>query len=502
MGKSKTGPSTIRGECPLLFCILTISSLGFSTLQIIRNDFTASRFVLVFILTCFLFLIGCGGGETSQPPQPPSQEPVVQEQSQPPQPPSQEPVVQEQSQPPQPPSQEPVVQEQSQPPQPPNQRPVAQGQSLRTQANQNIDITLSGTDSDGSITGFSITEQLANGTLSGTPPNLVYIPENDFDGNDQFQFTVIDNDGAVSDPVTVSIVVVGIIKVSVVDGEGFDVGQHGGRIVETFWQYTDTDTASLVKSSNNKLHSIFTDLDSEITKEIDDVEIGGINTRGFIYHLEVIGDHGIFWTASDSFPSSYENSFFDDQHQRYFSERSKAVAEWISDRNVLYIASIENTTLGPLKNPSDPLDRSRDMIYCDEDDDLCGELDDYIAYTRVGIENTIFVGAIQGCNPTCVGTGSIREDGVFADNTVYTYANSTSHAVAVVAAIAANIAEELQSELGRIPTSTEIKDALFEEVVETDMKYDKAFSSSGSVILEDRSNIKVIGEIPSVFPGS
>ncbi len=107
----------------------------------------------VFILTCFLFLIGCGGGETSQPPQPPSQEPVVQEQSQ--------------------------------SPQPPNQRPVAQGQSLRTQANQNIDITLSGTDSDGSITGFSITEQLANGTLSGTPPNLVYIPENDFDGNDQ-----------------------------------------------------------------------------------------------------------------------------------------------------------------------------------------------------------------------------------------------------------------------------------------------------------------------------
>ena len=132
-------------------------------------------------------------GETSQPPQPPSQEPVVQEPNQTPQPPSQEPVVQEQSQPPQPPSQEPVVQK-------PNQRPAAQGQSLRTNANQSIDITLSGTDSDGSITGFSITEQPANGTLSGTPPNLVYIPENDFGGNDQFQFTVIDNDGAVSDP--------------------------------------------------------------------------------------------------------------------------------------------------------------------------------------------------------------------------------------------------------------------------------------------------------------
>ena len=91
---------------------------------------------------------------------------------------------------------------------------------------------------------------------------------------------------------------------------------------------------------------------------------------------------------------------------------------------------------------------------------------------------------------------------MFADNTVYTYSNSTSHAVAVVAAIAANIAAELQSELGRMPTSTEIKDALFEEVVETNMKYDKAFSSSGSIILEDRSNIKVLGEIPSVFPGS
>ena len=76
---------------------------------------------------------------------------------------------------------------------------------------------------------------------------------------------------------------------SVVDGGGFDVGQHGGRIVETFWQYTDTDTVSLVKSSNDKLHSIFTDPDSEITKEIDGVKIGGINTRASSTTLRWLG---------------------------------------------------------------------------------------------------------------------------------------------------------------------------------------------------------------------
>lgn len=431
-------------------------------MQVIQYFRTTRRSVQVLALICFLFLIGCGGGESSQSP------------------------------PPSPPS----------PPPPPNQKPVALQQTLLTPTNQDLNIALSGTDSDGNITDFSITEQPANGTLTGTPPNLSYIPDNDFSGKDQFQFTVTDNDGAVSDPAKVRITVIKRgVKVSVVDAVGFDVDQHGHRIAETFEQYTDK--ASLVKNSGEDLWKIFSNPASQITKEIDGVEIAGINIQAFVYHVEVIGDEGIFWTASDSTPAITDLLFFDDQHNREFTYAAEAVAELISDRNVLYISSIENTTVENL-NPSDPNDHSSDPVYCDDFHDhiLCGELDDYIAHTKVGIENTIFAGAIKGCDPTCIGAGAIREDGVFADDTVYAYAKSTSHAVAVVAAIATNIASELESELGRIPTAAEIKDALFEEAVETDIKYEAGASSRlGTVLLENRK-IKIIGKRPSVLPGS
>ena len=434
-------------------------------MQVIQYFGTTRRSVQVLALICFLFLIGCGGGESSQPP-PPS--------------------------PPSPP-----------PPPPPNQKPVALQQILLTLTNQDLNIALSGTDSDGNITDFSITQQPANGTLTGTPPNLSYIPDNDFSGKDQFRFTVTDNDGAVSDPAKVRITVIKRgVKVSVVDAIGFDVDQHGHRIAKTFEQYTDK--ASLVKNSDEDLWKIFSNPASQITKEIDGVKIIGVNIQAFVYHVEVIGDEGIFWTASDSTPAITDLLFFDDQYNREFTYAAEAVAELISDRNILYISSIENSTVGELKNPSDPNDHSRDSVYCDDRNDsyiLCGELDDYIAHTKVGIENTIFAGAVSGCNPNCRGAGAIREDGVFADDTVYAYAQSTSHAVAVVAAIATNIASELESELGRIPTAAEIKEALFEEAVETNIKYEAGSSRHGTILLENRK-VKIIGKRPSVLPGS
>src|SRR5262249_17280888 len=68
-------------------------------------------------------------------------------------------------------------------------------------------ITLSTTDPNGDPLTFNVTNP-ANGTLSGSGPNLVYSPNPGFSGTDSFQFNVIDTaTGLASDTATVTITV-------------------------------------------------------------------------------------------------------------------------------------------------------------------------------------------------------------------------------------------------------------------------------------------------------
>ncbi len=89
----------------------------------------------------------------------------------------------------------------------PNQAPVANAQSVTLDENASTSITLSASDSDGSIDSFSIASNPQNGSLSGTGATRTYTPNADFSGSDSFTFTARDNDGAVSAPATVSITV-------------------------------------------------------------------------------------------------------------------------------------------------------------------------------------------------------------------------------------------------------------------------------------------------------
>jgi hypothetical protein len=68
-------------------------------------------------------------------------------------------------------------------------------------------ISLSGSDSDGTIAGYAVTAQPTNGTLSGTGSTRTYTPKPGFTGRDSFAFTVTDNAGGVSAPAAVSITV-------------------------------------------------------------------------------------------------------------------------------------------------------------------------------------------------------------------------------------------------------------------------------------------------------
>lgn len=88
-------------------------------------------------------------------------------------------------------------------------RPVATNQPVNAAANQAKAITLTGSDPQGSNLFYSVVSGPAHGSLSGTPPSIVYTPALNFVGNDQFTFKV--NDGEFdSPPATVAIQVLAV----------------------------------------------------------------------------------------------------------------------------------------------------------------------------------------------------------------------------------------------------------------------------------------------------
>ncbi|MEO7100167.1 MAG: Ig-like domain-containing protein [Luteolibacter sp.] len=93
-----------------------------------------------------------------------------------------------------------------------NQAPTATAQSVTTAEDTPLEIMLSGSDPEDSSLSFSISSSPAHGQLTGSPPNLTYLPDADFNGSDQFTFLV--NDGAAnSTTATVSISVTPVAEV-------------------------------------------------------------------------------------------------------------------------------------------------------------------------------------------------------------------------------------------------------------------------------------------------
>jgi len=74
-----------------------------------------------------------------------------------------------------------------------NLPPVANAQAVVTDQDTAAGITLTGSDPEGAAITFTVTGGPANGTLSGTAPNLTYTPNAGFQGADSFSF--VTNDG-------------------------------------------------------------------------------------------------------------------------------------------------------------------------------------------------------------------------------------------------------------------------------------------------------------------
>ena len=85
-----------------------------------------------------------------------------------------------------------------------NRAPVANPQTVSATSGVALPITLTGTDPDGDLLTFQVTDLPDHGTLTGTAPALSYTSTSGYVGSDSFQFTV--SDGTLtSAPATVSI---------------------------------------------------------------------------------------------------------------------------------------------------------------------------------------------------------------------------------------------------------------------------------------------------------
>ncbi len=87
-----------------------------------------------------------------------------------------------------------------------NKAPVASALAITTNQGQSSSLTLAGSDPDGDSISYTIVAAPAKGTLSGTAPNLTYVPAAGYSGSDSFTYKV--SDGSLSSAIaTVSITI-------------------------------------------------------------------------------------------------------------------------------------------------------------------------------------------------------------------------------------------------------------------------------------------------------
>jgi sugar lactone lactonase YvrE len=70
--------------------------------------------------------------------------------------------------------------------------PIAEPQNVTVDEDNSLNIKLTGRDPDGDSLTFKVTEFPRNGQLKGNPPNLVYMPTQDYFGVDSFKFIAYD----------------------------------------------------------------------------------------------------------------------------------------------------------------------------------------------------------------------------------------------------------------------------------------------------------------------
>ena len=126
-----------------------------------------------------------------------------------------------------------------------NDPPVANSLIFSTDEDNPKAITLAGSDEENSPLSFTVLNPPGNGTLSGTAPNLVFVPRPNLNGSDSFTFAV--NDGTSdSAPATVGITINSINDAPAAVGQSVVTDQNAPKTISL--SGSDTENSSLTFS--------------------------------------------------------------------------------------------------------------------------------------------------------------------------------------------------------------------------------------------------------------
>lgn len=126
-----------------------------------------------------------------------------------------------------------------------NDAPVASPLSRSLNEDTATTITLAGSDVDGDPLTFAVATPPQHGTLSGTPPQLIYTPAANYNGSDSFTFTASDG-SLTSAPATVSITILAVNDPPV--PQNATVTTDEDTPVTVTLQATDVDSSTLTFS--------------------------------------------------------------------------------------------------------------------------------------------------------------------------------------------------------------------------------------------------------------
>jgi len=117
--------------------------------------------------------------------------------------------------------------------------PIADSQIVSSNEDESVEIVLSAVDPDGDPISYRIDAPPSHGDITGTPPNIIYAPETDFNGSDSFTFIASDATGD-SDTATVTVDVVPVPDVPTVTvPAGLSVNE--GDVASLAFTGTDAD---------------------------------------------------------------------------------------------------------------------------------------------------------------------------------------------------------------------------------------------------------------------
>ncbi len=144
-----------------------------------------------------------------------------------------------------------------------NSAPTAQNQTTTTDEDAFKSIILNASDPENGPLNWSILTLPQNGNLTGTAPNLTYIPSLNVNGQDNFTFKVIDNQGTESNIATISITITPVNDAPTTAGNTYNISEDNS--INIIFNAFDIDSSTLNYTAVAPTHGTLTGTGSNLT---------------------------------------------------------------------------------------------------------------------------------------------------------------------------------------------------------------------------------------------